>query len=97
MPNEVIHVEPLGGTRVRLTFRTGERGEVDIAGLTPLSGVFEPLSDPTFFSRVRVELDLGTIVWPNGADLCPDVLHAAALRLPMPGSSPGMRAGDVAA
>jgi hypothetical protein len=36
---------------------------------------FEPLSDPTFFAQVRVDEDLGTITWPNGADLDPLVLH----------------------
>jgi len=35
--------------------------------------VFEPIrKDPAVFAKVRVEG--GTVVWPNGADLCPDVL-----------------------
>lgn len=35
--------------------------------------VFEPLrADPGLFAKVRVEG--GTVVWPNGADLDPDVL-----------------------
>ncbi len=38
--------------------------------------VFEPLrQDPRLFRTVRVDAGLGTIVWPNGADLDPDVLH----------------------
>jgi hypothetical protein len=38
--------------------------------------VFEPLRrDPELFRRVRVDHELGTVVWPNGADLDPDVLH----------------------
>ena len=37
--------------------------------------VFEPLrQDPRLFRTVRVDAGLGTIVWPNGADLDPDVL-----------------------
>ena len=39
-------------------------------------GVFEPLLDPAFFAQVRVDPVLCTVVWPNGADLCPDVLYA---------------------
>ena len=36
----------------------------------------EPLhNDPQLFRKVRVDRELGTIVWPNGADLDPDVLH----------------------
>ena len=35
----------------------------------------EPLREPALFGQVRVDEELGTIVWPNGADLDPDVLH----------------------
>ena len=28
------------------------------------------------FAKVRVDPELGTIAWPTGADLCPDVLYA---------------------
>jgi hypothetical protein len=39
---------------------------------------FEQLrTDPAMFRAVRVDASLGTIVWPTGADLCPDVLYAA--------------------
>ncbi len=36
---------------------------------------FDPLADPDFFAQVRVDDELGTVVWPNGADLDPLVLH----------------------
>jgi hypothetical protein len=45
--------------------------------------VFEPLSDPEFFSQVRVDEDAGTIVWPNGADLDPLVLHSKVTGIPI--------------
>jgi hypothetical protein len=35
----------------------------------------EPLQDPDYFAQVRVDPELGTVVWPNGYDLDPDVLH----------------------
>lgn len=41
----------------------------------PFDGVFEPLNDPDYFRQVRVVPDVGTIVWPNRADLRPDVLY----------------------
>ena len=75
MYKDVTKVEPLGGLRLRLTFEGGERREVDLGELVPLDGVFEALTDPDFFRSVRVEPDVGTIVWPNGADVCPDVLY----------------------
>ncbi len=63
---------PLEGFRLRLTLTDGSIVERDISGL--LEGpLFGPLrEDETLFRRLRVEG--GTVVWPNGADICPDVL-----------------------
>jgi len=77
MNKDITAVESLGGTRLRLTFEGDERREVDIGQIVPFDGIFEPLHDPSFFRRVAVNPDVGTIVWPNGADLCPDVLYDA--------------------
>lgn len=40
--------------------------------------VFEPLQDPEAFARFRVDPDVQTLVWPNGADLAPEFLHEQA-------------------
>lgn len=37
--------------------------------------VFEPLKDPAFFRRVRLNPETGTVEWPNGADLAPEFLY----------------------
>ena len=37
--------------------------------------LFGPLRDPHLFRQVRVDTDLGTLVWPNGADIDPNVLY----------------------
>ena len=68
-------VLPLDGLRVRLGFTDGTERTVDLEPY--LRGpVFEPLrQDPDFFRSVRIDEELGTVVWPNGADLCPDVLY----------------------
>ncbi|MCC7293609.1 MAG: DUF2442 domain-containing protein [Phycisphaerales bacterium] len=79
---DVTKVECLEGSRLLLTFDDGERREVDVAKLLPFDGVFEPLKDPSYFRQVRVNPEIGTIVWPNGADLCPDVLYAAETSAP---------------
>ena len=75
MTRDVIGVQWAGDCRLVLTFEGGERREIDIAELVPLDGVFEALQDPSYFRQVRVEPEVGTIVWPNGADVCPDVLY----------------------
>jgi Protein of unknown function (DUF2442) len=70
----VTAVVPLSGWRLRLTFTDGLIREVDLSG--DLWGpMAEPLKDPDYFSQVRVDPELGTVVWPNGYDLDPDVLH----------------------
>jgi len=33
------------------------------------------VADPALFRQVQVDRELGTIVWPNGADIDPDVLY----------------------
>ena len=69
--------------RLTLEFRDGRSGIVDISTMVAFTGVFEPLRDHDYFVRVRVDPELGSIAWPNGADLDPLVLYAAATGLPI--------------
>jgi hypothetical protein len=60
------------------------------------TGVFAALRDPEEVARLRVDAEAGTIVWPGGADLDPDVLYAAVSGEPIEGAdveeagSPGL-------
>lgn len=70
-------VEPLSDFLLRVGFDDGTVREVDLKD--ELWGpMFEPLRDPQVFRQVQVDEELGTVVWPNGADLDPDVLHSDA-------------------
>jgi hypothetical protein len=82
-PYEITAVEHLGGYRLRLSFADGFVGDVDLADRfeQPKGPVFEPLQDVEYFAKVTIDPELGTVVWPNGADLAPDVLHQQALSL----------------
>jgi hypothetical protein len=61
---------------VRVMFADGEVRDVDFEPL--LDGpVFQALRDPEMFGQVAVDEYGDTIVWPNGADLDPDVLYGA--------------------
>ena len=73
----VTEVEALEGFSLRLRFNDGSERTLDLE--PELWGpVFEPLkADPDLFRQVRVDPELGTIVWPNGADMDPDVLHGS--------------------
>jgi hypothetical protein len=70
-------VEPLPGYRLRLHLSDGRTVERDLRHLVPATAdpnnVFTPWRDPSYFAQVRLA-DYGTVVWPNGVDLDPDVL-----------------------
>lgn len=68
----IIQVEPLEGFRVELKLTNGEVVQRDLRPF--LKGpIFDSIrEDENQFRQVRVED--GTVVWPNGADLCPDVV-----------------------
>jgi hypothetical protein len=59
---------------VYLRFNDGAEGYVDLSG--ELYGeMFAPLKDKGRFATFKVDPELGTIVWANGADLSPEFLH----------------------
>jgi hypothetical protein len=74
---DIVHVEALEPYRLRLQFADGVGGDVDLERLIRFDGVFGPIRSPDVFAAVRLDPELGTIVWPNGADLDPAVLYAA--------------------
>lgn len=68
----IREVIPGEGFRLRLTLTDGSIVERDITDLL-MGPMFETLrKDSVAFRQVKVES--GTVVWPSGADLCPDVL-----------------------
>jgi hypothetical protein len=75
MLRDVVEVKPLDGYRLWLRFDDGVQGEVDVSAMVAFKGVFEDLADPLVFASVQVNEELGTVVWPNGADLDPAVLY----------------------
>ena len=79
---DVVEVKVLGSRRVELAFEDGSRGCVDLDEIIKdYQNIFAPLLGQDFFCKVTVNDELGTIVWPNGADICPDVLYAKVKNL----------------
>ena len=70
----VRSAEHISDYKVKLVF---EDGSVRIADLAShLDGeIFEPLKDVDYFRTVRVNPDIDTIVWDNGADMSADFLY----------------------
>jgi hypothetical protein len=89
MLRDVVEARPVDGYRVYIRFDDGVAGEVDLAALITFEGVFASLRDPERFGELRVAPDLGTICWPNGADVAPETLYDALLQ----GRSPTRAAG----
>ena len=89
---KVTSFELLGGHTLRVCFGDGVERRIDF--LPVLGGkLFSPLRDPAFFSRVKLDPECHTLVWPNGADFDPATLHDCRnSRLPwLPGLAVGSR------
>lgn len=72
---DVTYVKYVKDYRLYLEFEDGYAGEVDLADCVGDAGVFVPLADMEFFRQVRVDPALGTLCWPNGADIAPELLY----------------------
>jgi hypothetical protein len=82
MLRDVVEARPVGGYRVYIRFDDGVAGEVDLAAVINFEGVFAPLRALDRFAEFGVAPDLGTICWPNGADIAPETLYDAVLHGP---------------
>jgi len=59
-----LTIEFEDGTSQIINFRPVLEGEL-----------FSPLQDPALFAQVRIDPEVHTLVWPNGADFDPAILH----------------------
>ena len=72
---DVTAVEVVKDRVVRLEFSDGSERVVDLAPYLWGPAFTKIAADDQVFAQVRVDPEIGTIAWPNGADLDPDVLH----------------------
>ena len=75
----VVSVTALPEKRLKVAFVDGTEGEVDLSQFLAdpkVEGtVFEALREADFF--IRVDVQMGAVQWPNGADLAPDAMYDA--------------------
>jgi len=84
---DITAAKPLPDRQLQLVFEDGLQATIHLDKIIKhYIGVFAPLLEDAFFQQVQVAEELGTIVWPNGADVCPDVLYAAASGKSLPAS-----------
>lgn len=71
----ISSVKPLAGFHLNIVFTDGTERDVDVERY--LRGpIFEAVrQNRSMFEAVSVDPQLGTVVWPNGADIDPDVLY----------------------
>ena len=75
----VTSAKPLEGYRVEVCFDDGREGIADLT--EALAGpMFDSLKEPDLFTKLRVDKELQTIVWPNGIDLAPEYIYYQAFR-----------------
>jgi hypothetical protein len=68
----VKKINDINNYKITLTFDDKKTKVVDLESYLD-KGVFLPLKNQNYFKKVT--LNGGTIVWPNDADFCPDVLY----------------------
>ena len=72
--HQVRAFEIVGPFTLRLCFEDGVTRKIDFSAV--LEGeVFGLLRDPALFDDVTIDPEVGTLVWPNGADFDPATLH----------------------
>lgn len=73
-----IHRVRFFGVEAPYTLRVGfDDGSEQVIDFQPvLAGKFYgPLRDLSLFNQVRIDPEVSTLVWPNGADFDPETLH----------------------
>ena len=71
----LVDMKYVSGYKIWISFGDGIEGEIDLEN--ELWGeVFEPLRKRVHFKAVRLDKELNTICWENGADFAPEFLYA---------------------
>ncbi len=73
----IVEAEVCGDSCIRVVFNDGTRKIVDLSAIL-VGPIFEPLREPGFFARMKLDPISGTVVWPNGADFAPEALRDLA-------------------
>ena len=72
--HRVCGFEVVGPNALRVWFEDGVEQIIDFAPVLN-DELLGPLRDPSLFRQVRVDPEVHTLVWPNGADFDPATLY----------------------
>jgi hypothetical protein len=90
----VVDAAYLDGYRLRVQFDNGSTKVVDL--YPHLDGpIFEPLREKTYFKSFRLDREIDTVVWENGADFAPEFLYEIGedVSEQLPADGPSLRFG----
>jgi hypothetical protein len=71
----IFEAQPKDNYILELKFRNGEVRLLDMKPYIQQGGVFGRLREENKFREVEVQEDLGGLVWPSGADFCPNTAY----------------------
>jgi hypothetical protein len=72
--HRVVSFQKVAPFTLRVQFEDGTSQTIDFRPV--LQGeLYGPLQEPTLFDQVRIDPEVHTLVWPNGADFDPAILH----------------------
>ncbi|MBI3774478.1 MAG: DUF2442 domain-containing protein [Gammaproteobacteria bacterium] len=75
MTPRLVEARYKDGYTIWIRFADGVSGDVNLQ--SELWGeVFEPLKNLSEFRKFKVDEELQTLVWPNGADFAPEFLYS---------------------
>lgn len=82
--SRVVSFEKVASFTLKVVFDDGTFQIIDFRPV--LKGeMYGPLKDPALFDQVQIDPEVHTLVWPNGADFDPAILHN------WPESSPALK------
>lgn len=71
---DVVDFKIVGDYMIRIRFNDESERTIDFEPIL-LGPLFGPLRDLELFNQVKLDSELGTLVWPTEADIEPNVLH----------------------
>lgn len=76
---EIMAAKFINGYTLELVFNDWQKGRVNFEKYFQ-QGLLKELLDQKKFREFKIDADLGTIVWPNGADIAPETLYQEAIK-----------------
>lgn len=70
----VLEFEIIGPHQLRVRFDDGVSQDIDFQPILHIP-LYEPLAQLSVFNSVKIDPEVQTLTWPNGADFDPATLH----------------------